>query len=88
MLEPAARQILSGHKDKDPKSQLQEWAQSEGYGTPHYRTVSSYGPDHAKVFEVEVQINGSIYGRGAGQSKQAAAKLAAAAALEAIGIVE
>ena len=88
MLEPAARQILSGHKDKDPKSLLQEWAQSEGYGTPHYRTVSSFGPDHAKIFEVEVQINGTIYGRGVGQSKQAAAKAAAAAGLEATGIVE
>jgi ribonuclease-3 len=86
MLEPAARQILSVHKDRDPKSLLQEWAQSEGHGTPYYRTVAALGPDHAKVFEVEVHINGKVYGQGRGQSKQAAAKAAALATLESMGI--
>jgi ribonuclease-3 len=86
LLEPAARQILSVHKDRDPKSLLQEWAQSEGHGTPYYRTVAAMGPDHAKMFEVEVQLNGQVYGRGIGQSKQSAAKAAAVAALDSLGI--
>ncbi len=86
LLEPAARQILSGHKDKDPKSLLQEWAQSQGQGTPIYRTIAASGPDHAKVFEVEVHINGEIFGLGMGYSKQAAAKVAARNALEALGV--
>jgi ribonuclease-3 len=77
MLESAVQQILSGNKDKDPKSILQEWAQSQGLGTPYYRTISSFGPDHAKSFEVEVHIGNSIYGSGIGHSKQSAAKLAA-----------
>jgi ribonuclease III len=85
-LEPAARRILSAHKDRDPKSLLQEWAQSAGHGTPFYRTVSARGPDHAKEFEVEVHINGQVYGRGSGQSKQAAAKEAAQRTLEELGI--
>jgi ribonuclease III len=85
-LEPAARRILSGHKDRDPKSLLQEWAQSAGHGTPYYRTVGAKGPDHAKVFDVEVNINGKVYGRGSGQSKQAAAKEAAQQALIELGI--
>jgi ribonuclease-3 len=86
LLEPAARQILSVHKDRDPKSLLQEWAQSEGHGTPYYRTVAAMGPDHAKMFEVEVQLNGKVFGRGTGQSKQSAAKAAAIAALDSLGI--
>lgn len=86
LLEPAARQILSAHKDKDPKSLLQEWAQSQGKGTPIYRTISANGPDHAKVFEVEVRINGEIFGHGIGYSKQAAAKIAARNALEELGV--
>lgn len=77
MLETAVQKILRGNKDKDPKSILQEWAQSRGLGTPYYRTVSSFGPDHAKNFEVEVHIGNSVYGSGIGHSKQAAAKLAA-----------
>lgn len=86
LLQPAAQQILSGHKDKDPKSLLQEWAQSQAYGPPIYRTVTARGPDHAKVFEVEVIIKGQKYGQGVGHSKQVAAKAAARAALTALGL--
>lgn len=70
----------------DPKSVLQEWAQAEKLGAPQYVTVSSIGPDHAKVFEVEVRIQGLAYGRGHGSSKHVAARIAAQTALEALGI--
>jgi ribonuclease-3 len=70
----------------DPKSRLQEWAQSEKLGTPQYVTVGSTGPDHAKVFEVEVRIQGLTYGRGHGSSKQVAARIAAQTALESLGV--
>lgn len=70
----------------DPKSVLQEWAQAEKLGAPQYVTVSSSGPDHAKVFEVEVRIQGVTYGRGHGSSKHIAARIAAQTALESLGI--
>ena len=70
----------------DPKSRLQEWAQAEKLGTPQYVTVGSSGPDHAKVFEVEVRIQGDTYGRGQGSSKHVAARIAAQTALESLGI--
>jgi ribonuclease III len=76
-LESATIHILETRKDLDPKSLLQEWAQSQGYGTPVYQTASAYGPDHAKVYEVEVVLQGKVYGSGVGHSKQAAAKAAA-----------
>jgi len=72
----------------DPKSRLQEWAQSEKLGTPQYITISSTGPDHAKVFEVEVRIQGLAYGRGHGSSKHVAARIAAQVALESLGLSE
>lgn len=71
---------------QDPKSRLQEWAQAEKMGTPHYVTISAKGPDHAKEFEVEVRIQGVTYGRGHGSSKGVAARIAAQTALEALGI--
>jgi ribonuclease-3 len=71
----------------DPKSTLQEWAQSNKLGTPRYMTISSSGPDHAKVFTVEVQVDGKIYGQGAGSSKHSAAQMAAHAALEILGLI-
>jgi len=70
----------------DPKSVLQEWAQAEKMGAPTYFTILSTGPDHAKVFEVEVRIQGATYGRGHGSSKHVAARIAAQSALESLGI--
>jgi ribonuclease-3 len=86
LLEEATRQILDGRRDLDPKSLLQEWAQSEGLGTPYYQTVAALGPDHDKTFEVAVIIGGKVYGRGAGTSKQTAAKAAARAAITTLGL--
>lgn len=77
-----------GHVERyDPKSTLQEWAQANKLGTPHYVTVATSGPDHARVFTVEVQIDGKVYGRGEGPSKQVAAQVAAQAALESLGLI-
>ena len=68
----------------DPKSRLQEWSQARGLGTPHYRTKGESGPDHERVFDVEVIINGNVYGNGRGQSKQLAERYAALAAIDSI----
>jgi ribonuclease-3 len=86
MLESTTQKILHGNKDKDPKSILQEWAQSQGLGTPFYKTVSSYGPDHAKSFIIEVYVDNVVHGSGVGHSKQAAAKLAAEQAIKSLNI--
>ena len=70
----------------DPKSALQEWAQARQLGAPGYHTVSASGPDHAKEFEVQVEINGRVHGRGRGSSKQAAEQAAALDALRSLGL--
>jgi len=66
----------------NPKSRLQEWAQSEKKGTPQYIILSSEGPDHAKVYEVEVLVQGVAYGKGRGASKTLATRAAAEDALK------
>ena len=66
----------------DPKSRLQEWSQAQKLGIPRYVTVQTSGPDHERIFEVEVEIAGKVYGRGSGNSKQVAARNAAQNALE------
>lgn len=86
MLETATDEILAVRGEHDPKSMLQEWSQANGYGTPVYRLVVDTGPDHDKHFEIEVVINGIVYGRGDGQSKQVAAKEAARSALANLGL--
>jgi len=86
LLEEASEEILISRKNEDPKSLFQEWAQAQGFSTPQYVTRSASGPDHAKVFEVDVVINSKVFGSGSGHSKQAAAKSAAKAALENMGL--
>lgn len=69
-------------EDKDPKSRLQEMAQASLGVTPRYSTVSAAGPDHAKVFRVQVSIGNTVFGVGEGPSKQLAAQNAALDALD------
>ncbi len=86
LLDGVRERVLMRSEIYDPKSRLQEWAQSEKLGTPKYVTISASGPDHAKVFEVEVRIRDQAYGHGHGPSKQVAAQVAAQTALETLGI--
>jgi ribonuclease-3 len=68
----------------DDKSRLQQITQSEKKVTPVYRTIEEVGPDHAKVFTVEVLAGDSILGKGSGRSKQAAEMEAARDALKSL----
>ena len=75
---------MSPSQVKDPKSLLQEKAQSSGLGTPQYKTVAIHGPDHAREFTVAVFIGSKQLATGQGNSKQRAESAAAAAALDVV----
>ena len=66
--------------DRDHKSRLQELAQSAHKTLPQYRILETSGPDHAKIFEVELRID-DVVTRGLGKSKKAAEQDAARQAL-------
>jgi ribonuclease-3 len=85
-LDTAAR-VLAGDSSasaRDHKTQLQEWVQARLQATPVYRLLEAEGPDHDKVFTVEVEIEGGIACRGIGRSKKSAERAAAGAAWEAL----
>jgi ribonuclease-3 len=84
MLENVSEQFLLRLEMSDPKSHLQEWSQGRKLGIPQYFTVQVSGPDHDRMFEVEVRINGKVIGHGTGHNKQIAARQAAQAALAVI----
>lgn len=73
--------ILKSGSWMDPKSRLQELAQSQVGQTPHYKVITEKGPDHDKTFEVGVEVGGQMLGKGRGPSKQAAQIAAAEEAL-------
>lgn len=84
-LEAASEAVLEDQSLFDSRSLLQIWAQAELGETPRYQTIDSTGPDHSRVFLVEVDVGNGLRGRGHGRSKQEAAQAAAANAIEQIG---
>jgi ribonuclease-3 len=76
------KEILETGSWMDPKSHLQELAQSAEGFTPVYKVLAEEGPDHDKVFTVGVLVNGKLRGQGTGPSKLAGQQRAAEAALE------
>ena len=59
------------------KSLLQEYIQALHKVPPRYRVFSTAGPDHDKEFEVEVMVQGTTLGKGAGKTKKHAEQEAA-----------
>ena len=52
------------------KSILQEYTQSKYQSIPVYKIIQEKGPDHEKVFTIEVYINGKKFGVGKGSNKK------------------
>jgi ribonuclease-3 len=65
----------------DYKSALQERLQASGRGLPEYRVAAASGPDHRKVFTIEVVVSGEILGTATGKAKKEAEQEAARLAL-------
>ena len=64
----------------DYKSKLQEFVQTDKKSL-EYILVNEIGPAHNKTFEIEVRINGILYGKGCAKSKKEAEQLAACKAI-------
>ena len=71
-----------GVSNGDYKSALQEQLQSRDLPLPEYRLVGTVGPDHRKLFQVEVIVRGETLAEGTGSSKKEAEQEAARLALE------
>ena len=67
---------------KDFKTELQEQVQAKHLGRAEYLLASETGPDHQKLFTVEVIIDGESVAHGVGLTKKAAEQAAARQALE------
>ena len=94
-LEPVTKFIIENLKDeiaiavnhvgeKDYKTVLQEKLQVKGEVKIEYILLNESGPDHNKVFEVEVRCDGRRLATGKGKSKKMAQMEAAKRAIEII----
>jgi ribonuclease-3 len=71
-----------GVSAQDYKSALQEFLQSHEMPLPEYRLAGTVGPDHRKLFEIEVIVRGERLASGTGRSKNEAEQDAARATLD------
>lgn len=85
------RTLLNNVRDNFPpqtgesnnyKSKLLEYTQAEGIGQPDYRVASAVGPDHEKIFTIDVYVAGTAISEGTGTSKKNAEQDAARLAVE------
>ena len=74
------RQLTYG----DFKSALQEYLHNLGRPEPAYRVVDELGPDHKKIFVIQVLIDEEIVAEASGKTKKEAQQSAARLALERI----
>jgi len=77
LIDPALERESDGLELSDYKSALQEWLQQRALGTVAYRVHKESGPDHQKIFEVEVWHAGRKLSSSEGFSKKEAEQSAA-----------
>ena len=68
--------------DSDRKSALQEFLQGRGKPPAEYRLTGETGPDHQKLFRVEVWVEGECMASGEGSTKKEAEQRAARSAMK------
>lgn len=78
LIEEGAQELIY----RDYKTIVQELAQNRFRETPHYTLIGEYGPDHDKIFEMEMTLGSIITTIGMGKSKKEAEQAAAKKALE------
>ncbi|KAA3600077.1 MAG: ribonuclease III [Calditrichaeota bacterium] len=87
------RFVLENHKDTildkssiNYKGKLLEYLQLNKICEPQYVVVQEEGPEHDKVFTLELIIDEKIYGIGTGRTKKIAEQKAACAGLEKLAL--
>jgi len=83
-IKPEIKKVTGQNYHKDYKSILQEYCQRQFHCYPEYRLAKRSGPEHERIFWMEVRIEETIYGMGQGRNKKSAEQEAARIAWEEI----
>lgn len=79
-------EIIREDKFVDGKTELQKYAQKFYETLPEYVVIQETGPEHDKMFVVQVSLKGRILAKGKGKSKKKAEQEAAKKALSIISV--
>ena len=81
LFEQALEERGESMADSDRKSALQEFLQARGQQPATYRLAGETGPDHQKIFQIEVWVSGERLASAEGSTKKEAEQKAARSAL-------
>lgn len=73
-------------KDTNYKDILMRYTQTNALPLPEYKVTNEVGPNHDKIFKIQVLINGHSVGEGSAKNKKTAEQKAASNAIQCIGI--
>lgn len=85
---PIIEEVDSDFGKYNAKALLQEYTQSLNKDLPVYKTVGQSGPDHSKIFTVEVSYRDEVIACGEGKTKKEAEQKAAYEACKKMGVVQ
>lgn len=85
---PYIEDINNSPERYNAKAVLQEYTQGLTKERPVYKTVSTEGPEHNKIFNIEVSYRGETVGKGQGRTKKDAEQMAALDACNKLGVME
>lgn len=77
--------VAKGDLFIDYKTELQEKFQRKKKSKIEYRVLKEVGPDHNKIFYMDVAVNDKTIGKGSGKNKKEAEQMAAKEALLIMG---
>ena len=83
-LDAEIERVLENRHFQDYKSLLQEFCQKKYKKYPEYRLIKRSGPEHSRIFWMEVTVNDQVFGPASGNNKKSAEREAAKLAYEAL----
>ncbi len=87
ILKPFIKEIDENFEKFNAKAILQEYTQSQNKQTPLYKIVEEKGPQHDKVFVIEVSYMEKVLAKGEGKTKKEAEQNAAMLACKKLGVI-
>lgn len=85
---PLIKEVDEHFEKFNAKAVLQEYTQSQNKKVPEYKIVGEIGPEHDKIFIVEVSFMDEVLASGQGKTKREAEQACAYEACVKLGVIE
>lgn len=88
LFKPIIKEVDVNFEKFNAKAVLQEYTQAQNKKTPEYKILEEVGPEHDKIFVVEVSFMDEVLAKGQGKTKKEAEQDAAYNACQKLGVIK